>query len=130
MTWLFQFLLQLVWAYRYWNVKSNVNNIKGMITDMLLSKLNQLKTSFTELDMNTLVFAPKRGEVIVEVKYGAAIHVYYLVDSIMKMAKEMQLAFQKYQTMLPKGNTTIWDIYYMMKPSSQIPEWLPPFKGN
>ena len=125
----FFIFFQVVWAYRYWNVKSNLLSLKEMIKQKFYSKVNELKRTLTDLDINTIVFAPKRGEIVIEFRFAAAMQVYKSVASIVETVEELQLITKKFHKMLPKSNTTFWDIYYMLKPASEMTKWFLPSTG-
>lgn len=90
-------------------------------------KIKQVKDIVTDVGMNTLIFDPKRGEIILEIRLGAAKYAY---NHFMSSVEDLERAVMKLSNLMPNIDLNVWDIYYMMKPSSDLYDYIPPFKGT
>lgn len=90
-------------------------------------KIKEIKDIVTDVGMNTLIFDPKRGEIIVEIRFGAAKYAY---NHFMSSVEDLERAVMKLSNLMPNIDLNVWDIYYMMKPSSDLYDYIPPFKGT
>ncbi|XP_074640348.1 uncharacterized protein LOC141898387 isoform X2 [Tubulanus polymorphus] len=97
---------------------------------VLRSQLHDIAKSFLLLDKSGFtVWDPKNGEIQAEI---------YLPTKIKQLNKlpefnlnQLKAELNKlYRKFIPKSDYTVWDYFYMYRPSSDINNWLPPFKGH
>ncbi|CAE1178601.1 unnamed protein product [Acanthosepion pharaonis] len=118
---------QALWAYNYWDVRDNVLGLKKTLYKFGAEKIKEIKDIVTDVGMNTLIFDPKRGEIIIEIRFGAAKYAY---NHFMSSVEDLERAVMKLGNLMPNIDLNVWDIYYMMKPSSDLYDYIPPFKGT
>ena len=116
-----------MWAYNYWDVKDNLLGLKDKLYKFGAEKMKKIKDIVTDVGMNTLIFNPKRGEIMVEIRFGAAKYAY---NHFMSNVEDMKRAVKKVSNLMPNYDLNVWDIYDMMKPSSDLSDYIPPFKGT
>ncbi|CAE1274677.1 unnamed protein product [Acanthosepion pharaonis] len=116
-----------LWAYNYWDVRDNVLGLKKTLYKFGAEKIKEIKDIVTDVGMNTLIFDPKRGEIIVEIRFGAAKYAY---NHFMSSVEDLERAVMKLSNLMPNIDLNVWDIYYMMKPSSDLYDYIPPFKAE
>uniref|UniRef100_A0A1C9ZV19 Apolipophorin long isoform n=1 Tax=Uroteuthis edulis TaxID=55720 RepID=A0A1C9ZV19_9MOLL len=118
---------QALWTYKYWDIKDNVLGLKDDLYKFGAEKMKEIKDIVTDVGMNTLIFNPKRGEIMVEIRFGAAKYAY---NHFMSSVEDIQRAVNKLSNLMPNTDLNVWDMYYMMKPSSDLDDYIPPFKAE
>ncbi|XP_067678851.1 uncharacterized protein [Haliotis asinina] len=124
---------QLVWAYKYWDLDSNLRltmlRLYEASRDMIFMELNKLKDSLVDLDKSrVIVYDPLNGELQVEL---------YLPIPLKSLAEAPDFNIRRYvhkmktfaNRYIPGRNYSVWDTYYKFVPSLDSSTWMPPYKA-
>jgi len=96
---------------------------------ILRSQLNDIAKSFLLLDKSGFtVWDPKNGEIQAEIYLPTRIKQLNKLPefNLNQLKAELNKLYRKY---IPKTDYNIWDYFYMYRPSADVRNWLPPFKG-
>lgn len=127
-------LTQGKWAYNYWEVEENVvelaKSLVKNVRELISEEIKDMRDSILNLDKSrVIVYDPQRGEIQLEIFLPVAVKSLREVPdtSVPKYIR----AYKKFaNSYIPSRNFSVYDTYYSLKPSTDITNWVPPFKGN
>jgi len=111
------------------------------ILDLVMSEMvNFAKAEFDEFARSYRVVArsgltvydPSNGEIQAELHLPVDLPKLHQLPYLHfnEFQNEVKRLYNKYVPEMPKSDYSFWDTYYKYKPSSEIKEWVPPFKGQ
>ena len=127
----FLFYLQLVWAYKYWEIEETVRNFDDRVKNYITSTANEFREQiFSMNDMQLITFDLQNG--VIEFQFPLVVPMFIVqnqekFDRFWQMTKHTMNKLNEWQL---EYNFTLPDLYYSMKPSSKPADWIPPFKGQ
>ncbi|XP_036370999.1 uncharacterized protein LOC118768488 [Octopus sinensis] len=121
---------QAKWAFDYWQVEENLYSLKDNVVKYIRKELNTLADIFDNLNLKTLIFDPKNGEIVVEFHYKSLLSAYKYARSINQVLKSITHVVKKCVDMLPTSWWSISDVYYTLKPYTSLRNWLPPYEAR
>ena len=127
-------VFQAVNAWEAWEVRKTLTKVAKVLYEQsrgyAKEYLRRVVQKYMRME-NTgfTVFDPKNGEI------RAAIFLPLEVKQLNKMPavdmRSLQTALMKLkEKYIPASDYSIWDTYYKYKPSSNVLDWIPPFKGE
>ncbi|CAI9742356.1 apolipophorins-like [Octopus vulgaris] len=119
---------ELLWALEYWRPSKILISFNNMIFDYLRYKINYIKDSFIQPSLSYMEFDPTKG-----------VFMALIDDRSTDLLKEIsEYSSSALRNMVLLGDSIFvyssdwgfYDIYYDIKPSSDVNDWLPPFKAQ
>ncbi|XP_029653134.1 uncharacterized protein LOC115226286 [Octopus sinensis] len=119
---------ELLWALEYWRPSKILISFNNMIFDYLRYKISYIEDSFIQKSLDYVKFDPAKGVfmVFVDERSNALIKEIseYSVSALRNMVLRGDSGF------MYTSDWGLFDIYYDIKPSSDVNNWLPPFKAQ
>ncbi|XP_029653133.1 uncharacterized protein LOC115226285 isoform X2 [Octopus sinensis] len=119
---------ELLWALEYWRPSKILISFNNMIFDYLRYKINYIKDSFIQPSLSYMEFDPTKGVFMALIDDRPA-------KLLKKISEYSSRALWNMILLRDSGfvYTSDWgffDTYYDIKPSSDVNNWLPPFKAQ
>ncbi|CAI9742358.1 Hypothetical predicted protein [Octopus vulgaris] len=121
-------IYSLLWALEYWRPSKILISFNNMIFDYLRYKINYIKDSFIQPSLSYMEFDPTKGVFMALIDDRPA-------KLLKKISEYSSRALWNMILLRDSGfvYTSDWgffDTYYDIKPSSDVNNWLPPFKAQ
>ncbi|CAI9742929.1 apolipophorins-like [Octopus vulgaris] len=118
-------------SYGYLHLEEVLPDLKNKVIRFVKKEVATLKKALTSIDLKVLVFDPKNGEISAQLYYHGLISAYRHLEDTSDSLDKVSRSFQKYSNKLSAfTDWTVYDTYYHVKPSSDVKNWVPPFKAR
>ncbi|GAB1606238.1 hypothetical protein Ahia01_000906300 [Argonauta hians] len=122
---------QVLNSYGYAHLHQVLPNLRNKLVRLVKREMTALKDALTQVDLKAVVFDPSNGEISAQLQYQGLITAYdHLLTTGQSLAK-LNVHLDRFTDKLAAFNDwTVYDTYYHYRPSSDIKNWVPPFKAR
>jgi len=122
------------WMYQYLGLEQKVQEyvqaVRSMSWPQLRAKIQQAASEHLKLDKNRwTIWNPQRGEYGFEVYMPIDLPDLALLQRL-EVPKRVAMVRKMLARYMPDEDWTLLDTIYRYKPSSDVRDWVPPFKGH
>ncbi|XP_052833276.1 uncharacterized protein LOC106873345 isoform X2 [Octopus bimaculoides] len=108
-------------------------SLKESIHKSVSTKLSSMRDTLTNFSITPNIIIQKWGHIVFEVNY----YVFTIPSNIVQFGRDFSSQVRERATGIYKraryllgSELTFWDLYYEMKPSTDVANWFPPFKAH